>query len=67
MISRTILRGIRRVLFTLESPWCNLLVAMGVGVLGALAVEAFRTVLFALEMGLIGAHDGHLVSAARGC
>ena len=38
---------------------------MGVGVLGALAVEAFRTVLFALEMGLVGAHDGHLVPAAR--
>lgn len=35
------------------------------GVLGALAVEAFRTVLFALEMGLVGAHDGHLVPAAR--
>ena len=52
-------------LFALDSPWRNLLVAMGVGVLGALAVEAFRTVLFALEMGLVGAHDGHLVPAAR--
>jgi hypothetical protein len=53
------------VLFALDSPWRNLLVAMGVGVSGALAVEAFRTVLFALEMGLVGAHDGHLVPAAR--
>lgn len=65
MISRTILRRIRCALFNLDSPWRYLLVGMGVGVLGALAVEIFRTLLFAVEMGLVSAHDGHLVPAAR--
>lgn len=65
MISRTALRGIRRLLSALDSPWRHLVVGMLAGVLGALAVEAFRTLLFALEMGFVGARDGHLVPAAQ--
>ena len=49
MISRTALRGIRRLLSALDSPWRHLVVGMLAGVLGALAVEAFRTLLFALD------------------
>lgn len=65
MISRTTLRCVRRILFSLDSSWRYLLVGMGVGVLGALAVEVFRILLFMVEMGLISAHNGHLVPAAH--
>ena len=64
-IIRAGLRATRAVLLRLDGSWRHLIVAALVGVLGALAVEGFRWVLFALEAALVGAHGGHLVAAAR--
>lgn len=62
---RHALRPLRRLLLRLDAPWRHLVVAGAVGVLGALAVAAFKRALFVLESMLVGAHDGHLVAAAR--
>ena len=63
--TRALLRQTRRVLLRLDTPWRNLVVAASIGALGALAVEAFRQLLFALEFLLVGASAGHLVVAAQ--
>ncbi|HMN76763.1 MAG TPA: chloride channel protein [Burkholderiaceae bacterium] len=55
----------RRRLGWLDESWRSLIVAVAVGALGALAVEAFRRVLFALEFAFVGAQGGHLVAAAQ--
>lgn len=62
--TRALLRKTRRALLRIDTPWRNLLVAAGVGALGALAVETFRLLLLALEAAFVGAHGGHLVAAA---
>ena len=64
-IARTGLRATRSAFMRMDGSWRHLIVAALVGVLGAWAVEGFRWVLFALEAALVGAHDGHLVAAAR--
>lgn len=64
-LRRRALRAARRRLGWVEESWRGLIVAMAVGVLGALAVEAFRRVLFALEFAFVGAGGGHLVAAAQ--
>ena len=64
-VIRAGLRATRAVLSHLDGSWRHLIVAALVGGLGALAVEGFRWVLFALEAALVGAHEGHLVAAAR--
>ena len=61
---RSALRSVRGLLSRLDVSWRSLVVATFVGVLGALAVEGFRALLFALESLLVGARGGHLVSAA---
>lgn len=58
------LHAARNMLGRLDVSWRSLLVAAPVGVLGALAVDGFRTALFALESLLVGARGGHLVAAA---
>lgn len=63
--TRALLRQTRRVLLRLDTPWRNLVGAASIGALGALAVEAFRQLLFALESLLVGASAGHLVAAAQ--
>ena len=65
MFPRSALRGLRRQVSRLDEAWRSLVVAALVGVVGALAVEAFRSLLFALESGFVGAQGGHLVAAAR--
>ena len=60
------LHAARNVLGRLDVSWRSLLVAAPVGVLGALAVDGFRSALFALESLLVGARGGHLVAAASG-
>jgi CIC family chloride channel protein len=62
---RAALRQTRRVLLRFDTPWRNLVVAASVGLLGALAVEAFRGLLFTVEALLVGASGGHLVAAAQ--
>ncbi len=64
-ITRASLRATRRALARVDVSWRHLIVAALVGALGALAVEGFRWVLFALEAAFVGAHGGHLVAAAR--
>jgi CIC family chloride channel protein len=64
--ARAATRTTRRLFLRLSTPWRGLLAAALVGVLGALAVAGFRTLLFALEAVLVHAQGGHLVSAARG-
>jgi len=64
-ILRPALRGMRRLLSRLDGPWRSIIVGALAGVLGALAVEAFRALLFALEASFVGAQEGHLVAAAR--
>jgi CIC family chloride channel protein len=59
------LRTARGLLSRLGGPWRGPVVGVLVGVLGALAVEGFRALLFALEVTLVGARQGHLVVAAR--
>lgn len=61
---RTALRSIRRFLGRMEESWRSLVVGALIGILGALAVAAFRTLLIALEEVFVGAHDGYLVAAA---
>lgn len=58
------LHAARNMLGRLDVSWRSLLVAAPVGVLGALAVDGFRSALFALEALLVGARGGHLVAAA---
>jgi len=65
LITRASLRRTRLALLRMDEGWLHLVVAAFVGVLGALAVEGFRWVLFALEEAFVGAHQGHLVAAAR--
>ncbi len=62
---RRALRAARAPLWPLDAAWRHLIVATLVGALGALAVEGFRWILFALESKFVGASDGHLVAAAR--
>lgn len=62
---RPALRRFRRVLLRLDPPWRHLIVAALAGGLGALAVLAFKRTLFFLEFVFVGAHEGHLVAAAR--
>ena len=57
-VIRAGLRATRAVLSHLDGSWRHLIVAALVGVLGALAVEGFRWVLFALEAAFVGAHGG---------
>ena len=64
-ITRAGLRATRNAIARVDVSWRHLVVAALVGVLGAGVVEGFRWVLFALETALVGAHDGHLVAAAR--
>lgn len=64
-VLRAALRPVRRALARLDAPWRHLVVAVITGVLGALAVHAFRLALFGLEAFFVGARDGHLVAAAR--
>lgn len=64
-VLRAALRPVRRALALLDAPWRHLVVAAITGVLGALAVHAFRLALFGLEAIFVGARDGHLVAAAR--
>jgi CIC family chloride channel protein len=61
---RAALRRLRGGFGRLEGAWRDLLVALLVGVLGALAVAGFRHALLAMEVVLVGAHEGHLVAAA---
>ena len=63
---RAALHAARNVLGRLDVSWRSLLVAAPVGVLGALAVDGFRSLLFTLESLLVGARGGHLVAAASG-
>ncbi|TXI19216.1 MAG: voltage-gated ClC-type chloride channel ClcB [Roseateles sp.] len=62
---RAALRALRAPLLRLDRPWRQLVVAACAGVLGALAVSAFKALLFALEHALVHAHGGHLVAAAQ--
>lgn len=55
----------RRHLTRLDVHWRSLVVAVLIGVLGALAVQAFHWVLYGLEFGFVSAQGGHLVAAAR--
>ncbi|MFO1292418.1 MAG: chloride channel protein [Rubrivivax sp.] len=61
---RPLLRRLRRALGPFAGPWLDLVLAAAVGVLGALAVAAFRTLLFGAEALLVHASGGHLVAAA---
>ncbi|MGE5339564.1 MAG: chloride channel protein [Gemmatimonadota bacterium] len=62
---RFAVRALRRLLARVDPAWRGLLVAVAAGALGALAVDGFRTVLFAIEAHVVGARGGHLVDAAR--
>jgi CIC family chloride channel protein len=62
---RRALHPVRRALLRLDAPWRHLVVAAITGALGALAVHAFRLLLFGMESVIVGAHEGHLVAAAR--
>ncbi len=64
-IPRAWVRSVRRLIGWLDTPWRSLVVGILVGLLGALAVEAFRALLFTLEYLFVGAEGGHLVAAAR--
>lgn len=64
-IPRPWVRGVRRLIGWLDTPWRSLAVAIVVGALGALAVEAFRALLFTAEYFFVDAQGGHLVAAAR--